>query len=121
MKTHITILAWLHIVLALPCLLLGFAIMFGFGALGLFDIHSLPIVGGFGVALGGFILLFAIPGLLLGWGLLQLRPWARIFGIVVSILSLFGAHTLGLSTILGIYGLIIFFNPETVQLFERGY
>jgi len=47
-------------------------------------------------------------------GLLRLRPWARIAGIVVSILSLV-AFPLG--TVLGIYGLWVLFSKDTERLF----
>jgi hypothetical protein len=60
---------------------------------------------------------FALPQLLLGWGLLQYAPWARILGIVMSILCLIHP-AIGLYTALGVYGLVILFNQETTALFN---
>src|SRR5581483_420156 len=81
-------------------------------------IPLLPVLGGIGVFI---FLLFAfvyLPGLLVGWGLLNYAPWARILGIVVSIFDLLQLHTPWMIA-LGIYGLIVLFNAETVALFER--
>jgi hypothetical protein len=118
-RTHITIIAWLNILLSLPLLLIGLALFVGITFLGVIAMPHLPFVGG-AVGAGVFLLmaLFAIPGLILGWGLLNYAPWARIFGIVVSILEIVSLHTFGIGTILGIYSLIILLNPETAALFE---
>jgi hypothetical protein len=125
MRTHIIILAWLHIVLNGLTLLLGAGIMlllFGIGGAAAVSggheaLPAVPILG----TIGTFILLcFAIvsvPGIAVGVGLLNLAPWARIGGIIISILQLFNFP---FGTAVGIYGLVVLFNPETVALFERG-
>jgi hypothetical protein len=60
------------------------------------------------------MLLTSIPGLVAGWGLLKFRPWARILGIVVSILGLL---VIPIGTIIGIYGLWVLLNKDTERLF----
>ncbi|HZO89341.1 MAG TPA: hypothetical protein VFB38_13500 [Chthonomonadaceae bacterium] len=123
MRTHVAILGWAHILINGIHLLLGLLILLGFSGAGFLSalvgaIPLLPVLGGIGVFI---FLLFAfvyLPGLLVGWGLLNYAPWARILGIVVSIFDLLQLHTPWMIA-LGIYGLIVLFNAETVALFER--
>jgi hypothetical protein len=75
---------------------------------------ALPIIGIAGSALAFFLFLLAVPGLVTGWGLLTLKPWARILGIVLSILNLIN---IPFGTILGIYGLWVLLSSETERLF----
>ncbi len=53
-------------------------------------------------ALGGSLLLVAVGGILVGWGLRNLEPWARTIAVVLGILSLFHPP---FGTALGIYTL----------------
>jgi hypothetical protein len=78
---------------------------------------ALPILGIAGTALVAFLIIVSLPGLIAGIGLLKMRPWARIVGIVVAILSLLN---IPLGTIVGIYGLWVLFSKETEQLLESG-
>src|SRR5437868_1583913 len=82
-RTHITVLGWLHIILNGVHLLGGLLILLGFSSLGFLGaivgaLPALPILGG----IGGFIFLLVapvyLPGMIVGWGLLQFAPWARI-------------------------------------------
>jgi hypothetical protein len=75
---------------------------------------ALPIVGITGVALVTLLLVLSLPGLVVGIGLLRRRPWARIAGIVLSIL---GLMIVPFGTVLGVYGLWVLFSKETEQLF----
>ncbi|MCA1595328.1 MAG: hypothetical protein LC772_02725 [Chloroflexi bacterium] len=120
MRTQVAIVAWLHIVLSGLTLVVGGALFFASVVLGLFSVHSLPIVGGLGFLVFIFFLLFSLPGLLVGWGLLNFAPWARVVGIVLSILSLLHP-AVGIGTAIGIYSLYVLFHPETVALFEGRY
>jgi len=53
-------------------------------------------------ALGGSLLLIAVGGILVGWGLRNLEPWARTIAVVLGILALFHPP---FGTALGIYTL----------------
>jgi len=75
---------------------------------------AVPIIGLTGVALVTFLLTLSIPGIIIGFGLLKLRPWARIAGIVVSILMLTG---IPFGTVLGVYGIWVLFSKDTERLF----
>jgi hypothetical protein len=76
---------------------------------------ALPIIGIAGTMLVAFLVALALPGLVAGVGLLQLRPWGRILGIVVAILHLI--H-IPFGTIVGIYGLWVLLNRDTERLFS---
>ena len=97
---HITRVGWLHITLNLTTI--GFAIFFWakFGA------TFLPLA----------IVIFSIPGLIAGVGLIRCKPWARILGIVMSIMNLF---TFPHYTVIGVYSFIVLFDQEAVQLFAK--
>jgi hypothetical protein len=71
------------------------------------------LMGGFIAAFGIFALIISLPGVIAGWGLLTYRPWARTLTIILSILNVV---TFPLGTALGVYGLLIMFNPECEQL-----
>jgi len=47
--------------------------------------------------------------------LIRMRPWARIVGIVLSVLSLM---MVPIGTLVGIYGLWVLFSKDTERLFE---
>ena len=100
MPKHITIVGWLHIALNLTSI--GFAFFFWayFGA------TFIPLA----------IVIFSIPGVIAGVGLIKYRPWARILGIVMSILNLF---TFPHGTVIGVYSMIVLFDQEAVRLLAR--
>jgi hypothetical protein len=76
---------------------------------------AIPVIGIAGTALAMFLSVFAIPGLVTGYGLLQRKPWARIVGIVLSAISLIN---IPVGTAIGIYGLWVLLNKETELLFD---
>lgn len=69
-----------------------------------------------GITLTIVLLVFSIPYIVCGWGLLKRRPWSRILGIVLAAISLIRVP---FGTIFGIYALIILFNKETEALFQK--
>ncbi len=123
MEAHVKVLGWLNVILGGLGVLISFAILGGivavssiFGIGGeeaLLPIHIIAIVGGI-VTL--FTLLLSLPGLLLGYGLLNFRPWARILGLVLSGLSLFHVP---IGTALAIYSFWVLLKPETEALFRN--
>src|SRR5262249_48565211 len=122
METHVKVFAVLQVALSALCLLvaLGLTLVFigGFGAASVSDnpdvAIALPFIGVTGVALVSFLLALALPGIITGIGLLRLRPWARVLGIVLSILWLIWFP---LGTIIGVYGLWVLFSKDTERLF----
>ena len=124
MQTHVKVLAILFIVFSALLLLaaLGIMAIFG-GAAGIVGTTAeggdaavaLPIIGLTGTLVTIFLLVLAIPGLVTGFGLLSLKPWARIAGIVLCALNLI---QIPLGTIFGAYGLWVLLNKETERLFD---
>ena len=73
------------------------------------------VLGMVGAAAFVFWLIVGIPGIIAGIGLLKMKRWARILGIVLSALRLI---QFPIGTALGIYGLWVLFNKETEALFN---
>jgi hypothetical protein len=74
------------------------------------------VIGLTGTAVVAFLACWSLPLIIIGIGLYRIRPWARIWGIVVSIVSLI-AFPFG--TMLGVYGLWILLSTEGEQLFAQ--
>jgi len=122
MTQHVKILGVLHIVLGGLGILAAMAMLLFFGGISALvaadhsadSFTAVPILG----AIGGFvfilILVVSLPGLIIGIGLLQFRPWARVGGIIISVFDLVGFP---FHTLLGIYGLWVLLSRETEQIF----
>jgi hypothetical protein len=126
MLTHVKVLAVLYIVLSSIGLLVAILMFFAAGtAASIVGMSAspedaaiaIPILGIAGTALAFFLLLLSLPGLITGWGLLKLRPWARILGIVLAVLSLVNFP---IGTAVGIYGLWVLLTKDTERLFQDG-
>ena len=123
MDTHVKVLGALQIAMGSLCLFgaLVLALVFagGFGAASLSDdpdaAIALPFIGITGMALVIAVTVFSLPGIIVGIGLFRLRPWARIAGIVLCLLSLI---MIPFGTLLGAYGLWVLFAGETEKLFR---
>lgn len=66
------------------------------------------------MALVVFLLLTSLPSVIVGIGLLRHSPWARIAGIVLSIVALI---MIPFGTMVGVYGLWVLFSKDTERLF----
>lgn len=124
MVNHIRVLGWLHIAL---------------GALGLFGALVVWLIGGsiagilhfvdpdMGVpgalaafimgAIGFFIAALSLPAVIAGWGLLNLRRWARVMTLILSAFHLFHVP---FGTALAVYSFWVLLKPETDDLFRTG-
>ncbi len=125
MDTHVKVLGVLYIALSalgvLVALFLGLTLGGSAAIVGAAaDPHdaaiAIPIIGMAGGALVIFLLAVSLPGLITGFGLLGYKPWARILGLVLSVLNLI--H-IPFGTIVGIYGLWVLLNKDTERLFNR--
>jgi hypothetical protein len=117
MRTHIQVIAWINILFGIPGLLLGALAALGVLGAGAAFLPALPFAAGVGI----LILVYAALGVIFGVGLLQGAPWARILGIILNIINLINVGMVGISTLFGIYSLVILFHPKTERLFDRGY
>ena len=123
MDTHVKVLAVLFIVFGALGTLLGLGLMALLSVIGAAGAVSdpdawmaLPVLGFTGAALGAFLLILSLPGIIAGVGLLKYRPWARILTIVLSALNLMNFP---IGTILGIYGLWVMLSDEGSRLFAQ--
>jgi hypothetical protein len=123
MDTHVKVLGVLQIALGCLSLLAAFVItavfMSGVGAMGISGDpdaqRAMPFVGLVGTSIVTLLVITSLPSIITGIGLLRLRPWARIVGIVLSVLSLM---MIPFGTIVGAYGLWVLFSKETERLFQ---
>jgi hypothetical protein len=76
---------------------------------------AVPIIGLTGTMVVLFTVALSLPSIIIGWGLYRMRPWSRIAGIVLSIVSLI---SFPFGTILGVYGLWVLFSKDGQRLFE---
>ena len=122
MDTHVKVLAALQIAFGALGLLFAvlLVVVFG-GAAGIVGASgdpdasiAVPIIGLTGMALVGFLVVTSLPSVVIGIGLLKMRPWARIAGIVISIILLV---MVPFGTIVGLYGLWVLFSKDTERLF----
>ena len=122
MDTHVKVLGSLQIALGAMGLFGALVLVFVFGgaasamgASGDPDAQiAMPIVGITGMALVTCLAAVSLPSVIIGIGLIRLRPWARVAGMVVSILSLM---MVPFGTIVGVYGLWVLFSKDTERLF----
>jgi hypothetical protein len=123
MATHVKVLGVLYIAVSALSLLAAVFLLLAIGGAAAIvgvaaepgdAIVALPILGIGGTALAAMLTILALPGLVTGWGLLHFRPWARILGLVLSILNLLNVP---FGTALGIYGLWVLLTRDTERLF----
>jgi hypothetical protein len=122
MDTHVKVVGALNVVLGAFGLLIAAATMLIFGgatwlvgaAGGPDAATAIPILGLTGAALSTFLLVLSLPALVIGIGLLQRRAWARVAGIVISLLNLFNFP---FGTLIAVYGLWVLFAKDTERVF----
>ena len=122
MDTHVKVLGALQIALGAFGLMAALVLVFLFGgAAGLVGASgdpeasiAVPIIGLTGMALVTFLLVTSLPSVIIGIGLLRLRPWARIAGIVISVI---GLMMIPFGTVVGLYGLWVLFSKDAERLF----
>ena len=124
MDTHVKVLGFLHILLgSLGVLVSGFLMLLFGGIAGLVGVNAspddaaiaIPILGVIGTGVAMFVFALSVPGIIVGMGLLKFRPWARVLGLILSILLLIHVP---FGTIVGVYGLWVLLTAETEQLFR---
>jgi hypothetical protein len=126
MTTHVKVLAVLYIAFSALTICAALFLAFGLGVASSIvgqtaapedAAVALPILGLAGTWLVAFLLVLSLPGLITGIGLLKFQPWARIVGLVLSVINLIN---IPFGTVLGIYGLWVLLNKETEPLFAGG-
>lgn len=123
MSTHVRVLAWLNI--AMGFLGVGLALLVFAGGTILPAILQaavpdeadipLAIVQLIVTVVTGVILTLSLPCLVLGFGLYNFRPWARVLGLVLAALNLLNVP---LGTALSLYAFWVLLKPESEALFK---
>src|SRR5947209_5165813 len=118
MGTHVKVLGALQVALGAIGLFAALVLVLVFGgAAGGVNAHGDPVLQAIGlafIALVTFLVIISLPAIVIGIGLIRLRPWARIAGMVMCILSLM---MIPLGPVVGIYGLWVLFNRDTERVF----
>lgn len=119
MATHVKILGWLYLAFGAFGLFGALAVLLAGAGGGMLAAMDNPmaglIVGGASVFAAVVVVIFVLPSLLTGWGLLTRKPWARMLAIIVGIISLIN---IPLGTILGVYTLWVMFQDEVKYQFN---
>jgi hypothetical protein len=118
MKKHIELLGILNIIYHFIEFLVGVGFFLFFPSIGL--ITGEPIAMGIltiiGTLLGGFLLVLSIPGIIAGFGLLKLRPWARILALIMACVNML---SIPVGTALGVYSFWVLMKDEVIQEFSK--
>jgi hypothetical protein len=124
MQEHIKVLGVLNIVVGALGLCGALVILAFFGGLAGISAteagaspadDSVAVFGVIGGVAFFFLTIISAPSLIAGVGLVKFQPWARTFGIVVSILHLLN---IPIGTALGVYGLWVLFKDESAVLLK---
>jgi len=118
MRDHVKVIGILWVVFGAFCLglaVLALLVFFGVAQIPDVDEISPGLLRVIGIIVSSFLGLISLPQIIGGLGLIKHKEWARILILVLSFLSLIHVP---FGTALGIYTMIILFNPETVRLFQ---
>ena len=101
---HITILGALYLTFSIIMIIAGLLINHFVPMAGEIsgDFDAMRITSIVGQSIGIVLFIFSIPGIICGYGLITKKKWSRIFGIILSCLSLL---SIPIGTLIGIYGL----------------
>lgn len=116
MKDHVSVVAALRIGMSALLLLVAVIVFVSVVGGGLLsgDMEAIRITGVVGTAIGGFLVVLALPGFVAGIGLLKRWNWARILNLVLSVFDLL-AFPIG--TLIGAYSIWVLVQRETEVLF----
>lgn len=108
---HIDLLGWIFIVSNIFVLfIMTFVMMILFGV-GLFsgEAEAFGVMVMIMMIVGMMMLVFAVPGILAGWGLLKRKSWARILALVIGILNIM---SFPIGTAVGMYTVYVLLLRE---------
>jgi len=123
LATHVRILAWFNIALGAFGVLAALLTFAGAAILpallqavagGASDI-PVAVIQLISTVVITIILVMSLPCLVLGFGLYNFRPWARVLGLVLAALNLLHVP---FGTLISLYGFWVLLKPETEMLFK---
>jgi fructose-specific phosphotransferase system IIC component len=117
MDTHVKTLGLFNMIFGAVSLVAFSAFLFSAGGFaGVYSAFNEDIYGVIAVVSTIFHLGVAIPCIIAGYFVRQLKDWARVFLILTSAINILNAP---FGTLLGAYGLWVLLLPETEPLFQN--
>jgi len=118
MKDHVKVIGILWIIFGAFWLCLAvFALLVFLGVAMIPNVEDISpsILRLIGIVVSSIMILLGLPRIIGGLGLLHHKEWARILILVLAFLDLVNVP---FGTAIGIYTMIVLFNPETVKMFR---
>ena len=125
MGTHFKVLGWLYLVFGALGAVAGVTVFALFSSIGYglsnLQLEGLPfrfphLASGIGLLIAMVLLVFSVPGLIAGYGLLNFRSWAKPLTVVLSALNLIHPP---FGTLLGVYGLWVLLSGRGELYFQQ--
>ncbi len=118
MEKHINIITALRIGTSILSIIVGGIIFFILYFIGDFsgDPDAKTVLTIIANILAIIIVIFSIPGIIAGIGLLKRKEWARILTLILSVVSLFNFP---IGTAIGVYSIWALVQPEIVAVFAK--
>ena len=115
---HLTIFSILLITYDSILFLVGIGFIKGFSLIGEFvqDETANLVLSSVGSFVGSILLVISIPGIISGIGLFYRKSWSRILSLIICAIKLFN---IPFGTALGIYGLWVLLQDETIELLKN--
>ena len=117
-KKHITILSILFLVTGIISCFIAIGFLVGLPVLVSFigDPTANSVLTYAGAGIGTLLFVISIPSIIAGIGLIYHRSWARILGLIMCFVKLF---SIPFGTILGIYGIWVLMNDESIEILKN--
>ena len=117
MNKHVTLLGSFYIAMGALDILAAIIIMVVMVGAGIAsgDVEAMQITSAVGSGIASLLLIFAVPEIICGVGLLRGASWSRVLGLIMSFANLLG---IPLGTLLGGYGIWVLFHDETEKVLE---
>ncbi|MEO8216931.1 MAG: hypothetical protein ABI718_07605 [Acidobacteriota bacterium] len=116
MEKHVTILGIIYIAFGVLFLLAAAIVFVAVAGGGLIsgDREAIAITSAVATVVSAFLVLFALPTMAAGIGVMRHRPWARVLALIIGVLNLLN---IPFGTILGIYTIWVLMNDDTARIF----
>ena len=115
---HLTIFSILLITFDSILFLVGIGFIKGFSMIGRFvqDDTANLVLSSVGTFVGSILLVISIPAIIAGVGLVYRKAWSRILALIICVIKLFN---LPFGTALGVYGIWVLMQDETIELLKK--
>jgi hypothetical protein len=120
-RTHLQVVGWLNILTNIGTVLIAGIILLGGSLFGIAtgSGHGFLFMSGLGALVAVPLCFYGMLGVLAGVGILQGAAWAKVLGIIVSILHLINFTSFGWTQMIGIYTLIVLLHPAANRYFRE--